>query len=430
MNTRELVTTFLDKCKSKGLSNNTITGYTSYLTRFALDNPELPEEPSIIENWLKTKGESFENRGNTLRRLQLFYEDLAITKVIPNNPIPAGHPGRPKGAKIQHITQKGTPPQQNDIQQQPPTPQAKPPDNLPHPDTATLVEEYLTSCAARGLSKLTIRAYTDQLNKLAKLYPTLTYNLSDIEKAWAGLEEKQDEYKYQRFRIIRAFYYWLADIKELPTHLKFRRITPKRTPKHPDNLSDEKAAEFLALLPTMPPQDRAIIELLIEAGPRSAELRSIVKEHIYDENILVKGKEGERIIEISPHVRDTLRNLTPETTGPIFWTPTHLPLDESTLYQTIKKYLAQIGITSGKRGAHMLRHSMGRLYMASEKGDIESLRQQMGHTNITTTAIYTQLNRKQVHKKFNAANPRERIMEIIHTNRKDEQQPLPFKQQQ
>jgi integrase/recombinase XerD len=181
-------------------------------------------------------------------------------------------------------------------------------------------------------------------------------------------------------------------------------------------LSEEKATELLALLPTMPEQDRAIIELLIEAGPRASELCSIVKENIYDDRLLVKGKTGERMIEISPHVRDSLRNLIPGNSGPIFWGRTNKPLTGDAIYRLVSKYLAQIGITSGKRGPHMLRHTMGRLYMASEKGDLESLRQQMGHTNISTTGIYAELNRKQVHKKFEAANPRERILQLIHAS--------------
>ena len=399
--TQKLVTTFLQSCQTKGLSNNTITIYSNRLTHFAQQCPYLPEDPLEIENWLITHGESFTKRGDILKRLQTFYGHLRQTNTIQTNPIPPGRPGRPRNLA------QGQLPKHSHKQLKP---------SRTNTDTAHLVNEYLTSCDARGLSKRTLKEYRKQLNDFAKLYPTLTYNLPDIEKFWAGYGPEHDEWKHQLFTTVRTFYYWLADYKGLPTLLRFRRVTPKRSRKHPDNLSTEKAAQLLSLLPTMPEQDKAIIELLIEAGPRASELCSIVKEHIDDEGVLVKGKTGERIIEISPHVRDNLRNLIPGNSGPIFWSRTHQPLSTDAVYRMVSKYLAQIGITSGKRGPHMLRHTMGRLYMASEKGDLESLRQQMGHTNISTTGIYIELNRKQVHKKFEAANPRECIMQLIRSN--------------
>lgn len=403
MNTHELVTTFLERCKAKGLSENTLTGYSSYLSRFAQDNPMLPTDPTIIENWLITRGESFTRRGNTLKRLQAFYEDLVQHNILPGNPIPPGKAGRPKITEqpIIKATQETTPPRVTAS-------------TMPQVNTLTLINEYITSCKARGLTDNTVKEYEEQLTKFADLHPTLPYELPEIEKFWAGYTQEHDEWKHGLFRIVRAFYYWAADVKGLPTQLKFKRIAPKRTLKYPDNLSEEKAAELLALLPTMPPQDRAIIELLIEAGPRVSELCSIVKEHISEDEVIVKGKTGERAIEISPYIRDSLRNLIPGNSGPIFWSKTGKPLSTEKVYRLVQHYLAQIGITSGKRGPHMLRHSMGRLYMASEKGDIESLRQQMGHINIQTTAIYARLSRKQVHKKFDGANPRERVMEILH----------------
>jgi integrase/recombinase XerD len=410
MFTAHLVTTFLETCKQKHLSQNTITGYASYLTRFAQDNPKLPTDPMTIQNWLHSKGESFTNRGNTIRRLQAFYTYLKQTNTIQTNPIPDGQPGRPKNHTQQHPKPPGPSPTIHN-----PASKLGPTDPK-QADTATLVNDYITTCKARGLSPRTIKAYQTQLNWFILLYPTLTYDLADIQKLWADYGQEHDEWKHQLFRTVRAFYYWLADFKGLPTLLRFRRIAPKRTRKHPDNLDEEKAAQLMALLPTMSPQEKAIIELLIEAGPRASEICSMRKENIFDNTALVKGKTGERIIIISPYIRDTLRSLTPNATGPVFFNKTVKPLNIDCLYRIIKRHLAQIGITTGKRGPHMLRHTMGRLYMASEKGDIESLRSQMGHTNIITTSIYAKLSIRQVQKKVNAANPRERIMLLIHAD--------------
>jgi site-specific recombinase XerD len=263
----------------------------------------------------------------------------------------------------------------------------------------------------KGYAPGTIRNYHDTLLKFSGMFPLLPLNLEAISSflsLYSG--EEHDEYRLAKFRNLRAFYYWIADYKDYPpAHMKFRLLTPHVSHKVKANLSNEQATQFLTLMQSMPPRDRVLIDLIIEAGPRAGEVCSIRKENIQDRYIKIKGKTGERTIEISAELRDRLLSLTPEATGPIFFNHKGTPLQKGGLYWLVRDYLAQIGITTGKLGPHMLRHTFGRLYLKNG-GTLEGLRQMLGHTKITTTAIYAELDREDVHTEFEKANPRANLM--------------------
>ena len=94
--TGELLTKFWEDCRARGLSPSTITGYNTYLKHFAAENPELPTDPEIIEKWLLARGESFQKRGDALKRLQSFYDYLWRIEAVSASPIPPGKIGRPR----------------------------------------------------------------------------------------------------------------------------------------------------------------------------------------------------------------------------------------------------------------------------------------------------------------------------------------------
>jgi len=424
--TSDLLTKFLEDCRARSLSPNTIKTYHTYLRHFAAENPIIPIDPIIIEKWLSARGESFEKRGMVLGRLQSFYDYLWRSDVIASSPIPPGKMGRPRNPP-KPKRPRGRPRKNVDKvveggyeRSQSPSPVLSPsappiaqqyswnPENC---KTWDIAGQFIGFMENKGYAPGTIRNYRDTLLKYSEMFPLLPLNLEAISSflsLYSG--EEHDEYRLAKFRNLRAFYYWIADYKDyLPAHMKFRLLTPHVSHKVKANLSNEQAAKFLALMQSMPPRDRTLIDLIIEAGPRAGEVCSIRKEHIQDLYIKLKGKTGQRTIEISAELRDRLLSLTPEATGPIFFNQKGTPLQKGGLYWLVRGYLAQIGITTGKLGPHMLRHTFGRLYLKNG-GTLEGLRQMLGHTKITTTAIYAELDREDVHTEFEKANPRANLM--------------------
>ena len=98
LGTSDLLTRFLGDCQARGLSPYTIKTYRAYLRHFAVENPIIPTDTKIVENWLSVRGESLDGgkRGNVCKMLQSFYDYLWRSDVIPSSPIPPGKMGRPR----------------------------------------------------------------------------------------------------------------------------------------------------------------------------------------------------------------------------------------------------------------------------------------------------------------------------------------------
>lgn len=407
LKTADLANDFYKDCKKRGLAASTIATTEKHLRHFVSDNLALPTEAPAIESWLLLRKESFDKRGDTFRRVQMFYKYLDNAGILSPSPIPpgiVGRPskppkpkrptGRPRKIKSPEISVGGV--QLSQSPSQAPSLSPSPPSSSPaHLDTAALVDEFLTSCESRGLSDGTVRNRRFFLEHFAARYPELPFNLKAIEDFLAATPKVQDSYRTLQFQTLRTFYYWIEERNNLSqAHLKFHLAKPKLSHKVKDSLSGEQVLKLLSL--EMPPSHRALIELLIEAGPRKGEIRSITAENVGENRITVNGKTGQHIIGISPDLACEIKALKPSG---IIW-----DLSACHIYRIIRGYLEQIGIHSGKRGTHMLRHTMGRLYLENG-GDLESLRQQLGHTKITTTALYAELATDQVHKQAMAASP-------------------------
>lgn len=429
MKTADLIQDFSEDCKARKLSPVTVDRYQSYLRHLADEYPELPTTTAQIEAYLARRGETPGARGEVFARIQIFYAYLDRAGILSPTPVPRGKMGRPKiekppkrprgrprkngvgeltGAEINmHKVVGGG----NTLLRSQGRSQSTPARARYNPETDTLPDRtwdcaslFLAACNARGLSERTISGYRTQLLSFSERFPNLPYTLEEIQTFWADIPRQQDEWKYQLFGTIRTFYYWLADLKGYPTRLNFRFIAPKRRRKVRDNLSAGQVQQLLAL--DMSDRDRALIKLIMEAGPRGGEIIGIDHEHVHDDHITIRGKTGQRDIRVGLDLANTLRGLT--DSGAIFITQYGKRIGRETIHEIVKGHLARIGVTTGRRGPHMLRHTFGRLYL-EYGGDLESLRQQLGHTTLAMTQRYSELASPQVHKRAMAASPLQNI---------------------
>lgn len=443
METLNYATTFLESRREKELSPNTVEGYRRYLRYFMDECPELPTTTAAIEAFLAKRGEGPGHRGDVFKRIQAFYSYLEEQGIVSPSPVPARgpmgrprtpeKPRRPRGRPRKEFAENTAKVVEGGYQSQLPSHSPSPEEpweptdpkrksrynpetglyrysndiDRPFPaHTEGLVAEFINSCKSRGLSERTIGGYRSQLYAFAEEYPVLPLDLEKVEAFWADIPREQDEWKHQLFGTLRTFYYWIADHKDYPpARLRFKLIAPKRSRKVRDNLSNEQVQQLLSL--NMTPRDRAIIMLLLEGGPRGGELVSLDRENVYQSHIAIRGKTGEREISIGAVVRDMLLSLVDK--GPVFVNQYGNRLSREGVHEIVKKHLAQIGITTGRRGPHMLRHTYGRLYL-EHGGDLESLRQQLGHTTLAMTQKYSELRRDQVHKRAMAASPLQHAM--------------------
>ena len=76
------------------------------------------------------------------------------------------------------------------------------------------------------------------------------------------------------------------------------------------------------------------------------------------------------------------------TAGAVFVTRTGKPVDRSNIWRDMKALCESAGVEPGKVFPHNLRHLFARTYYSLEK-DLSRLADILGHSNVSTTRIYT-----------------------------------------
>lgn len=174
-------------------------------------------------------------------------------------------------------------------------------------------------------------------------------------------------------------------------------------------------------------RDRAILEMLFSAGLRVSELVALDRDRVNmdRQEFSVRGKGGKvRIVFLSDTATAALRRYMAKRTDmdPALFVRDGtrgrketdgggLRLTPRSIQRIVKKYAAKAGIVKDVH-PHTLRHTFA-TDLLHNGADIRSVQAMLGHTNITTTQVYTHVTDqrlKEIHKKFhgrkNAAKPR------------------------
>jgi len=139
-------------------------------------------------------------------------------------------------------------------------------------------------------------------------------------------------------------------------------------------------------------QEKAILTLLIDSKIRASELVSLDREKVYPDHITVTGKTGEREVPVNPESYNILVQLA--ASGPLFRT-NGKRMRRDYLRVVINRLMKRSGLEGKKLGPHLLRHSSSVQHMMFG-GDLMSLKEELGHTQVSTTQIYAELASSQV----------------------------------
>jgi len=288
-----------------------------------------------------------------------------------------------------------------------------------------LIDSFLDYLSVeRGLAKNTIIAYRQDLNIYLDFMIRLGINaLSKVSKndiIEFMLFEKDKGVSptsiSRRLAAIRMFHRFLARervLKDDPTTLI---DSPKLWKKVPDTLS---LNEVEALISQPDPRlrqgsrDKAILETLYATGMRVSEstnlkvnnvnldigfLRCIGKGN--KERVIPLGKKAinsiNRYLEFSrPHF---LKNKTSEF---LFVNRSGNKLSRQSIWKLIKQYAKEAKIKKPIK-VHTLRHSFA-THLLERGADLRSVQEMLGHSSISTTQIYTHIDKerlKKIHKMF------------------------------
>jgi len=207
---------------------------------------------------------------------------------------------------------------------------------------------------------------------------------------------------------LRAFFAYCR-IEELRTDDPTELLeAPKLKRRLPDTLSFPEIRSMLDRIDHSTPEgtrNRAIVETLYSCGLRVSELTGLRRSNLYLETGFVRviGKgDKERLVPIGPdairHLRiylSTIRDHYPALPGfgdHVFLNRRGRPLSRVMIFYIIRDLARAAGIRKDI-SPHTLRHSFA-THLVEGGADLRAVQEMLGHESITTTEIYTHLDRR------------------------------------
>lgn len=221
---------------------------------------------------------------------------------------------------------------------------------------------------------------------------------------------------------IRVFFRFLkanGAIEDDPTRLletptRWKRLPGVLSPKQMRRLLDAPAPEQGRLWR----RDKAMLELMYAAGLRASEV-GVLEVREYNPTlgvVIVTGKGGkQRIVPIGAPAREAIQDymdeLRPELTrfgdgrdrGRLLLSHTGRPLERVAVWQIVRRAAQRAGLRNVH--PHMLRHSFA-THLLAGGADLRVIQELLGHSDISTTQIYTHVDHSRLREVVRKHHPR------------------------
>ena len=189
---------------------------------------------------------------------------------------------------------------------------------------------------------------------------------------------------------------------------------PKTEKKLPETLTPEQINRLLDFKPAslIEIRDLAIIELMYSSGLRVSETVNVdIKDFEEDKSFLrVVGKGSKtRLVPLGRFAISAIDNWLEERKkitnkdGALFVNKTGGRLTTRSVQLRLKKLAIKQGLPP--INPHMLRHSFA-THMLESSGDLRSIQELLGHSSLSTTQIYTNLDYQHLVKIYDKSHPR------------------------
>jgi integrase/recombinase XerD len=285
----------------------------------------------------------------------------------------------------------------------------------------------------RNLRPATVVAYEQDLRQFLEfVHGSLKTTVRRVTRdgVVAFLERRLDEGVAVRTRArqlssIRRFYLYLLEegkVEVSPTEL----IEPMRLPfRYPTVLSVEEVERLLEAPDVATPEgirDRALLEFMYASGVRVSELCTLDLEALYlgDGLVRVEGKGGkQRMVPLASsavgwleHYLDRTRGLLlsrasrshAEARRRVFVSRRGKGLTRQAVWKLIRKY-AELADLRADVHPHVLRHCFA-THLLIGGADLRIVQALLGHSDISTTEIYTHLSREDLREAYGRFHPR------------------------
>ena len=191
---------------------------------------------------------------------------------------------------------------------------------------------------------------------------------------------------------------------------------PKVKKRLPGNLDADRMARLLAIKGDRPivDRDRAILELLYSSGLRLSELTDLDLGDIdmHDATVRVTGKGNkDRIVPVGRKALSALRqwhvsraNMAATDESALFVSTRGGRISPRAVQARVKHWAKQQGIDANVY-PHLFRHSFA-THLLESSHDLRGVQELLGHTNISTTQVYTHLDFQHLAQIYDQTHPR------------------------
>ena len=224
----------------------------------------------------------------------------------------------------------------------------------------------------------------------------------------------------RRLSSLRRFYRMQAAQGAIASDPTLRVRAPKLARALPKSLSESEVESLLDAPDrdtTLGLRDRAMLETLYATGLRVSELVGLKLGQVsFDMGVVrVLGKGGkERLVPLGEEAVDWLKRYlaTSRTklaggakSDAVFITARRGPLTRQAFWQLVKRYALKAGIAGSKLSPHTLRHAFA-THLLNHGADLRVVQLLLGHSDITTTTIYTHVARERLKQLHAQHHPR------------------------
>jgi len=294
-------------------------------------------------------------------------------------------------------------------------------------DHEALIENFIDSLLVEhGLSHNALNAYRSDLFHFAAWLQAQDYGIETLAR------DQLREYIYTRvlggdkprttarqLSSLRRFFRYLLREGRIDNDPTLEIESPRLGKSLPKSLSEEDVETLLAAPPTdkaLGLRDKAMLEVLYATGLRVSELVGLSIAQIDLEQGLVKvvgkgNKErlvplGEEAVEwIEKYVKSARTDLlSDQRSDYLFVTARGGPLTRQAFWHNLKKYVSGTGIRVNV-SPHTLRHAFA-THLLNHGADLRAVQMLLGHSDLSTTQIYTQVARERLKQLHGQHHPR------------------------
>ncbi|MFH1997021.1 MAG: site-specific tyrosine recombinase XerD [Candidatus Omnitrophota bacterium] len=289
-----------------------------------------------------------------------------------------------------------------------------------------MLEDFLNYIAVeRGLSRNTVLSYGIDIRKFIEYLETRK-GITDIKRIQRqeistyllGLKDSgiSSNSITRALVAVKMFFRFLVGEKYLKDDVTAALESPKLIRPLPEVLGLSEVEKIIAAPDTKKwtgIRDKAVLELMYATGMRVSEIVNLRNGDIDFELGIVKcrGKGGkERIVPVGKkaqaaierYVEKVRPGLDKKKTDPhVFLTRFGRKVSRQTFWKMVKLYARRARIKKGIT-PHTLRHSFA-THLLERGADLRVVQEMLGHTDISTTQIYTHINKerlKAIHRQF------------------------------